>query len=155
MADKIVLMKDGHIEQVGTPDELYDRPASQYAADFIGSPSMNFVEAEVVSENGAPLLVTEGVRLALSNGAAGIVDRTVTCGLRPSDLMLSESGEIAGEVILAEKTGADQNLHLSIGSEDFVATAPRDAVVRAGDVARLSIAPDKVHLFDLETGRRL
>ena len=155
MADKIVLMRDGKIEQIGTPDELYDHPASQYAADFIGSPGMNFVAARVVAEDGAPLLVAEGVRLALAEEAAPLAGRRVTCGLRPSDLMLNDAGEIAGEVILAEKTGADQNLHLSIGGEDFVATAPRDAAVAAGETARLSIAPGKVHLFDSETGRRL
>ncbi len=155
MADKIVLMKGGDIEQVGTPDELYDRPVSKYAADFVGSPSMNFVEAEIVVEGGQPLLVAEGVRLALANGAAAHAGKKVTCGLRPSDLTLSEQGAIAGEVILAEKTGADQNLHLSIGGEDFVATAPRDAAVTPGHVARLSVPPDKIHLFDMETERRL
>ncbi len=155
MADKIVLMKGGDIEQVGTPDELYDRPVSRYAADFIGSPAMNFVEAEVVVENGAPLLVTEGVRLALPGEAGRIAGKKVICGLRPSDLMLSEDGDIVGEVILAEKTGADQNLHLSIRGEDFVATAPRDAAVAPGGVARLRVAQDKIHLFDIESGRRL
>ena len=155
MADKIVLMKGGDIEQVGVPDELYDRPVSKYAADFIGSPAMNFIEAEVVVENGAPMVVAEGVRLVLSSETAAVAGRRVTCGLRPSDLMLSENGDIAGEVILAEKTGADQNLHLLIGGEDFVATAPRDAAISAGQVARLRIPQDKIHLFDIETGRRL
>ena len=155
MADKIVLMKGGDIEQVGTPDELYDKPVSKYAADFIGSPAMNFIEAEIALEDGAPLLVAEGVRLALANGALGLAGKKVTCGLRPSDLTLSETGAIAGEVILAEKTGADQNLHLSIGGQDFVATAPRDAAVTPGRTARLSVPPDKIHLFDIETDRRL
>ncbi len=155
MADKIVLMKGGDIEQVGTPDELYDKPVSKYAADFIGSPAMNFVDAEIVVEDGAPMVVAEGVRLSLSNGLAAEAGQRVTCGLRPSDLMLSEDGDIAGEVVLAEKTGADQNLHLSIGGEDFVATAPRDAAVTPGQVARLRVAPDKIHLFDMATERRL
>ena len=155
MADKIVLMKGGDIEQVGTPDELYDRPVSRYAADFIGSPAMNFVEAEIVVENGEAVLRTEGVRLALPNGSAAHAGRKVICGLRPSDLLLSAEGDIAGEVILAEKTGADQNLHLSIGGDDFVATAPRDAAVKTGEVARLRVPQDKIHLFDIASERRL
>lgn len=155
MADKIVLMKGGDIEQVGTPDELYDQPVSKYAADFIGSPSMNFIDAEIVVEDGTPVVRADGVSLALPAGASVVAGQKVTCGLRPSDLMLSDDGNIAGELILAEKTGADQNLHLSIGGEDFVATAPRNAAVTPGETARLRVAQDKIHLFDIETGLRI
>jgi multiple sugar transport system ATP-binding protein len=84
MADKIVLMKEGRIEQVGTPDELYDRPASLYAADFIGSPSMNFITGEIAADEGGPVFRTEGVRLALGGGLQAHAGQRVTCGLRPS-----------------------------------------------------------------------
>ncbi len=155
MADKIVLMKSGDIEQVGTPDDLYDKPISKYAADFIGSPSMNFVEAEIVVEGGAPVLRAAGVKLVMSDQANGLSEGKVTCGVRPSDLVLSEDGAFEGKLMLAEKTGADQNLHLSIGGEDFVATVPRHAPVTPGSLTRLSVPQDKIHLFDSATGRRL
>ncbi len=155
MADKIVLMRAGDIEQVGTPDDLYDKPISKYAADFIGSPAMNFVDAEIVVEEGAPVLRAAGVKLVLTDASNGLRAGKVTCGVRPSDLVLSEDGAFEGKLVLAEKTGADQNLHLSIGGEDFVATVPRHAAVTPGGLTRLSVPHDKIHLFDSGTGRRL
>ena len=98
MADRIVLMKDGDIEQVGTPDELFDYPVSVYAADFIGSPSMNFIDAEISIESGAPMVRGEGVYLALPEGIAFETGQKVTCGLRPSDLTVSETGPFAGKL---------------------------------------------------------
>ncbi len=155
MADKIVLMKAGEIEQVGTPDALYDRPASRYAADFIGSPSMNFLEAEIVVEEGRPVLRAAGVKLLLSAERNGLAAGKVTCGVRPPDMELDDAGAFEGKLVLAERTGADQNLHLAIGGENLVATVPRHAPVRQGAVTRLFVPQEKIHLFDRETGRRL
>jgi len=155
MADRIVLMKDGDIEQVGTPDELYDKPVSRYAAGFIGSPTMNFIAAEVVPENGLPVLCADEVRLVLPEETATVTGRQVVCGLRPSDLTLREQGGISGRVILTEKTGAEQNLHLSVGEENIVVTMSRDVKCCPGDIIGLGIPEEKIHLFDTETGQRL
>jgi multiple sugar transport system ATP-binding protein len=155
MADTIVLMRGGVIEQVGAPDDLYDRPVSRFAADFIGSPAMNFVEGRVAPNGGAPAFVAEGIHLDLPPDTAAQPGQALTCGVRPADLVLSESGAVVGDLILAEKTGADLNLHLSIQGQDFVATAPRDAAVTPGAPVRFTVDPAKVHLFDPETGRRV
>ena len=155
MADRIVLMKGGEIEQVGTPDELYDRPVSRFAADFIGSPTMNFVEGEAVANGAALSFAGAGLELPLPDSIDARAGQPVVCGMRPADLMLNEGGDIEGELVLAEKTGADLNLHLTIGGADFVATAPRDASVTAGEAVRLRVAPEKLHIFDAETDRRL
>ncbi|MBX2853630.1 MAG: sn-glycerol-3-phosphate ABC transporter ATP-binding protein UgpC [Rhodobacteraceae bacterium] len=155
MADKIVLMKGGEIEQVGAPDELYDRPVSRFAADFIGSPTMNFIEGEVVANGAAPAFAAAGIKLDLPEALSAQPGQKVTCGVRPADLVLSGSGDIEGELVLAEKTGADLNLHLTVGGADFVATAPRGVEVKPGTAVRLAIAQEKMHLFDAETGRRL
>ncbi len=155
MADKIVLMKGGRIEQVGSPDELYDHPASLYAADFVGSPSMNFIAGEIASSGDGPAFRAEGVHLRLSDGLAANVGQKVTCGLRPSDLVFDAEGDIAGEVLLAEKTGADQNLHVRVGGADVVATVPRGVVVRPGEVVRLQLPRARIHLFDAASGLRL
>jgi multiple sugar transport system ATP-binding protein len=155
MADKIVLMKGGKIEQVGTPDELYDRPVSHFAADFIGSPAMNFLDGHLVEENGAAAFVAGGVRLSLPPGVTVKNGQKAICGVRPADVWLADEGAITGQLVLAEKTGADVQLHLSVAGQDFVATAPRDAPVKAGDVVSMGVPPEKVHLFDPETGGRL
>mgnify|MGYP006272299905 FL=1 len=155
MADKIVLMRGGAIEQVGTPDDLYDRPLSRFAADFIGSPAMNFVDGTVEANGGAPAFIADGIHLALPSATAARPGQRLTCGVRPADLTLSEDGAIIGDLILAEKTGADLNLHLSVQGRDFVATAPRDAQLTPGAPVRLGVEPARVHLFDPDSGRRV
>ena len=155
MADKIVLMRGGEIEQVGTPDDLYDRPVSRFAADFIGSPAMNFVDGAVEADDGAPAFVARGIHLALPPSTPARPGQRLTCGVRPADLMLDDQGAIIGDLVLAEKTGADLNLHLSVQGRDFVATAPRDARLTPGAPVRLGVEPARVHLFDPDTGRRV
>jgi multiple sugar transport system ATP-binding protein len=116
---------------------------------------MNFVEGQVEARDGAPAFVAEGIHLALPADSTARPGQTLTCGVRPADLVLSGDGPIAGDLVLAEKTGADLNLHLSIAGQDFVATAPRDAAVTPGAPVRFTVDPGKVHLFDPETGRRV
>jgi len=155
MADRIVLMKDGRIEQVGTPDDLFDSPVSLYAADFIGTPSMNFIDAVISERDGAQMVCGDDISLTLADGVAAMAGRKVTCGLRPSDLVISDAGEITGKVVMAEKTGADQNLYLKVGNADFVAIVPRATRVSPDDVIRLHVSPEKIHLFDPVTTMRI
>jgi multiple sugar transport system ATP-binding protein len=155
MADVIVLMRSGRIEQIGTPDAVYDRPASRYVADFIGSPGMNFVEGEFTAEDGLPVFRAPHIRIPLVNGLAAQPGGRALCGLRPADLKLSETGEIEGDLILTEKTGADEHLHLRVNGRDLVAVAPRHASGAAGPVVRLTIDPAKAHYFDPVTERRI
>lgn len=155
MADKIVLMKGGAVEQVGTPDELYDRPATRFAADFIGAPAMNFIDGAVVGEDAAPVFSAEGVRIPLPPDCTARHGQELTCGLRPTDLALDDEGGIEGALTLLEKTGAELSLHVAIAGGDLVATAPRDARIVPGRTVRLSIPAGNVHLFDKDSGRRI
>ncbi len=155
MADRIVLMREGRIEQSGTPDELYDRPRSRYVADFIGSPAMNFLEGRIVADAGVPVFEAEGLRLTLPPGLAVRPGQEVSCGMRPSELTPDPAGEVAGRLTLAEKTGADQNLHIAIGAVDVVATVPRGVAVTPGDAVRLRIPPERLHFFDRDGGQRI
>ncbi len=147
-------MKDGKIEQVGTPDDLYDRPATLFVADFVGSPSMNFIEGRVEAEDGKPVFVSDKVRLALPDDTSVEAGRQVICGLRPTDLFIDAAGGLNGTLTLAEKTGAEVNLHLEVTGRDIIATVPRDTAIETGAPCQLSIAADKIHLFDQETTRR-
>jgi len=156
MADKIVLMQDGKIVQVGTPDDLYDKPNSIFVADFIGSPSMNFIEGVLASDDNGAFFSADHVAVRLPGSFNGLeAGHKVTCGIRPSDVSLAENGTIAGTLQLAEKTGADVQLHASIQGHDFIAIAPRDAPVKAGETVSFDVPPEKVHLFDAETNQRL
>ena len=156
MADKIVLMKGGKIEQVGTPDDLYDRPATRFTADFIGSPSMNFIEGEITSQNGSPHFVGPHINLPLDVGLKAGPGKKVICGVRPSDLVATGSGAITGTVKLVEKTGADVNIHVDLSeTASLVATMARDNGTSAGDSIELTIPPRAVHLFDAKTENRI
>ena len=155
MADKIVLMHAGQIVQIGTPDEVYERPNSKYVADFIGSPSMNFIEGTIEAGGGNPRFVAEGVSIGLSPETRARQGQRVIMGVRPNDLRISDAGEIKGEVVLSETTGADVQIHLRVAGYDAVAVVPRDERRPAGALINLSVLPGKVHLFDAITELRV
>ena len=155
MADKIVLMNGGEIEQVGSPDDLYDRPASIFAADFIGTPSMNFFEGVVEAEAGAPIFRAPGVSLPLDPASAPPSGTKATCGLRPTDLALDGDGGVEGVLALAEKTGAEQNLLIDTPSGRIICCASRDVHPTPGAEVRFSIPAAKIHLFEPTGGKRL
>ncbi|RWC06149.1 sn-glycerol-3-phosphate ABC transporter ATP-binding protein UgpC [Mesorhizobium sp.] len=155
MADKIVLMHAGRIMQIGTPDEVYERPNSKYVADFIGSPSMNFIAGAVETAGGSPRFVAEGVSIGLSPQIKATPGQKVIMGVRPHDLGISDTGEIKGEVVLSETTGADVQIHLRVAGYDAVAVVPRDERRSAGAAINLSVLPGKVHLFDAATELRV
>ncbi|MCR8723524.1 ABC transporter ATP-binding protein [Frigidibacter sp. ROC022] len=150
MADKIVVMKDGHVEQIGAPLELYDCPANRFVAGFIGSPAMNFIPARV--QNGQALLA-DGT--ALAPAPAGLAEGLAfVAGVRPEHLMVTEQGA-AATVTLVEPTGAEIQFVVDLaGTSVLVST--RDRVnLRHGDRVSLAVEPGRLHAFDTETGQRL
>ncbi|MFN3614289.1 MAG: ABC transporter ATP-binding protein [Rubrimonas sp.] len=155
MADVIVLMNAGRIEQIGSPDEVYDRPLSRYVADFIGSPGMNFVEG--VFEGGAEgaMFRARGIALPLPTGAPVSPGGRAVCGLRPTDLRVAQGdGPIVGRLTMVEKTGPDEHLHLSLDGLDIVAVAQRHAIPPAATHVARTRDPGQGHNFDATTGAR-
>ena len=154
MADKIVVMHDGVVEQIGAPLELYDRPDNLFVASFIGSPAMNFLRGEIAAD-GAPVFQGDGVSLQLS-GAAGIDrgDRAVL-GIRPEHLRLSEDG-FPVTITVVEPTGSEvQLIGRTPGGEDVVANFRERHSFNPGETIRLSADPRLIHLFHGETSRRV
>lgn len=146
MADKIVVMRGGHVEQIGTPLELYDSPASVFVAGFIGSPAMNFIPARI---KGAVLETEDGHLLGeaaapLKNG------QKVIAGFRPEDLRLSDTG-IPAAVALIEPTGAETQLTLRFGSSSIIMTTRERVTQAVGATVHVTVAPGKLHVFDAET----
>ena len=156
MGDQIVVMKDGRIEQTGSPLELYDRPANLFVAGFIGSPAMNFLPATLRrSADRAEVELADGTRLPAPAGSAGADGQAVTFGTRPEHLALVDSGGIATEVVVVEPTGADtfvvcrhEGREMSVVFHDRHAFAP-------GSTIRLQPDLQRAHLFDAGSGRRL
>ena len=155
MADEIVVMRDGNIEQLGTPEEIYDRPANCFVADFIGSPSINFLQGEVQGDGGAPVFRAAGMTLPLPRDSAATPGQAVICGVRPVDLSVSADGPVKAEVILVESTGAESHLLLSLDGHEIRAVSQGRVKARPGEVCGLSIDPATLHFFDAASERRI
>ena len=155
MADKIVVMRGGNIEQVGSPDQIYDTPANKYVADFIGSAAINFLPGTVVTGQGVPAVDVEGGRLTLPAGSAVKAGQKVIVGLRPTDLTLAPDGPIRGETLLVERMGHDAQLCVSRGTERFLAIVDKAQTFAPGQPVAFGIAPEKIHVFDAQTELRV
>jgi len=153
MADKIVVMHAGIVEQIGAPLDLYDRPDNLFVAGFIGSPAMNFLRGTVHANGSAQFEGPGGLRLPLA-APADWSGRAVTCGVRPENLVIADDGA-EGVVQVVEPTGAEIQVVAKLGDEDIVAVFRERHQFKPGDKIRLKPDPRLVHLFDAETGKRL
>jgi multiple sugar transport system ATP-binding protein len=155
MADRIVVMRAGKIEQIGTPDDVYDRPASKYVADFIGSSAINFLPGSVVSGDGVPVVDTATGRVPLEAGSGVKNGQKVVIGLRPTDLVVDDTGPLSATTVLLERLGHDAQLFCKGADGSFVAIVDKSARYAEGDNVRFSIPPSKVHVFDAQTEIRV
>ena len=151
MADRIVVMNAGRVEQIGQPLDLYDRPANLFVAQFIGSPSMNILPATVVAPG--RIRLADGSEIAVSQAAQLGSGREVRYGLRPEDIRLGEGLE--GRVIDVEPTGAETFLVIEVAGTKVTAVAKERLSLDAGDGVRVALASPKAHLFDADSGLRL
>jgi multiple sugar transport system ATP-binding protein len=150
MADRIVVMHSGHIEQIGTPLELYDYPANLFVAGFIGSPAMNIISGSIA---GSAFRFPDGTSVDLGALPADVKNGPITLGVRPEHLRLDPAGTIA-EVVVVEPTGSETQVTLSLGGHDFVGVFRERINAQPGERIGVSFDTTLVHLFDQETGRR-
>ncbi|MGC9447981.1 ABC transporter ATP-binding protein [Cereibacter johrii] len=150
MADKIVVLRDGMVEQIGAPLDLYDNPANLFVAGFLGSPAMNFLPATVTA---AGVRAHDGTILA-PPGAGMREGQSVIFGIRPEHVTLGSEG-ISARVGVVEPTGAETMVVLHVGDAPVTVTLHERASIRPGAEVRLTAAPGKGHIFDAATGRRL
>ena len=165
LGDRIVIMRDGFIQQIGTPQEVFNHPANLFVAGFIGTPQMNFFEDCQLTKSGdaysvtvmghtLPLTAEQNAKLA----AAGAESRTVTVGVRPVHVTVGDEG-IDAQIDVSELMGSELHLHMTAGGKDVVAvvqTANLDPNAYARHTAvRFSFEPRLIHLFDPETEKNL
>lgn len=155
LADRIVAMHGGVVQQVGAPLELYDRPANLFVAGFIGSPGMNFLDVTYYEQDGGPRLkLTDGMELKLLQPMQLKHGARATLGIRPEHVQIEEAGGIAASVDLIEPTGFGIILHLSVHGLPFkIFTTDRAALDAKGSI-RVSFPAQHLHLFD-EKGNRV
>jgi len=156
MADKIVVMRDGLVEQIGDPLSLYDGPNNTFVAGFIGSPAMNMVPGTARTNGGGGRVEFAGnVTLPLPPGVRAADGQSVLYGIRPEHCLLTESAGLPAEVVVVEPTGADTQLYCRFNGQELTSLVRDRVGCRAGD--RIHLKPDleRAHLFDAGSGARL
>jgi len=151
MADRIVIMKDGHIQQVGTPSQVYHAPANTFVASFIGSPAMNMIPATV---SDGQVQIDGGARIDLGTQMNGL--QRVTLGIRPEDLEpVSGPALLTGSVNVREPLGHETLIHVGTAHGDIIAKADGRTPPELGNTVKLGAEAKNIHLFDPETGAAL
>ena len=161
MGERIAVMRDGVLQQVGTPKELYEKPGNLFVAGFIGSPAMNFLTGRAVPDGGGVRLVLDGAEVALS-GRAGVAARSrgegssVTVGMRPEHFEVGPRGgqglvRLPVQVDVVEFLGSEELVHATFAGSEVVALVPVASEVKVGDTLDLAIPDTLVHVFDPDT----
>lgn len=159
----IVVMNKGRIEQCGTPSEIYYQPVTQFVAQFVGSPPMNFMSVSIVREGGLLTLQGEGVYLKLSGESSAILEesllnRSVVFGVRPEHFTVSAPNGpwgIHGIIKIIEPLGKDHYLHVEVGKAEITVRTDPEEVYKVGDRVCLTPTPRYVYFFDPESGIRI
>ena len=168
LGDRIVIMKDGVIQQIGTPQEVFDHPANLFVAGFIGMPQMNFYDAELTEENGSYAVTLDGAKVVLSGEKQANLKKNnvkpgpITLGVRPEHLLLSgsEDNAIRGTVDVSEMMGSAVHLHVSACGRDTIMIVPTteiesSAAFTIGSPIAFTFSGSTAHLFDRETQKNL
>lgn len=154
MADRIVVMRDGYVEQIGSPLELYDRPANLFVAGFIGSPGMNFIPGKISEEDTSVFITESGARLPLPTGYALPSGQSLIYGIRPENLSIRPGG-VNATVSLVEPTGAETQITALVGGTPITASIRDRYDFGSGDTISLHFTLSSVHLFEADRGIRI
>ncbi len=164
MGDKIVVMKDGFIQQVDEPVQLYNNPKNRFVAGFIGSPAMNFIDVSVSPGKDSFEIIGDGLNISLSKTAfdflGNYIGKELTIGVRPEDIidriyaqMTTSENVINATAITEEPMGSENHIHANIGKNKVVMKTKGTNRVSAGDELELIFKPEKIHFFDKESGQ--
>ena len=167
LGDRIVIMRDGFIQQIGTPQEVFNHPANLFVAGFIGTPQMNFFDAELKKTGDKYSVMLYGTEFAISEEkqaslrAHGAAAGPVVLGVRPEHIMLCDKGatSVKATVDVSEMMGSEMHLHMTVSGHDVIAVIPTAGLslddVRAGGTAHFTFDPELMHLFDPKTEENL
>ncbi len=169
MGNRIVVMKDGIIKQVDTPQNLYENPCNDFVAGFIGTPSMNFIDATIIKENNKYSLSFADYKVSLPQGKnkdnvlESYIDKEIILGIRPEALQVNESADLKqsldkfkAEVESTELTADnDTYLYLSVGKNSIISKVKSNTKVKSGNIIDIYIDTTKIHIFDKDTGKAI
>ena len=154
MADKIVVMRDGRVEQIGSPLDLYDNPINVFVAGFIGSPSMNFVHGKIVERDGTKHFESDNGLILPIPPTTTPTGKSVTYGIRPEHIDIGDEG-IAMNVVVVEPTGSETQIVAKSNGDLIDALVKQRISARPGSELHYVIDPVNVHLFDRDTELRI
>lgn len=156
LAQRIVVMKGGHVEQIGTPDQVYNHPATLFVAGFIGAPRMNQISCRL-AKGGRAVAIEGGLMLPLPDSlsvSAGLADKPLVLGLRPEAFHLASEGEgFDATISFLEPLGSDTLTFFQLGGAEVIARLPPLATLKEGQTIRVRVDREKMHLFDAKTER--
>jgi multiple sugar transport system ATP-binding protein len=163
LADRIVVMRDGIVQQIGTPDEIYEHPTNTFVASFLGSPPINYLDGDLTADADALLFRRDDMALripgALADRLKSRTGRKVRLGIRPEDVdekaVPSDDRALRGSVNSVLPVGSDQYLGLQFGKQELFFRVGKDLAHRTGDNVALSVDVNRLHFFDTETGASL
>ncbi len=164
LGDRVVVMRDGLVQQVGEPLELYNQPANKFVAGFIGSPAMNFANVTVTDTNGSLVAENSGLRIKLPDETAqrlrGQIGQEVTLGVRPEDLTVAGTADpdhlcFNAVIEVVEQLGSEILLDMKVGEDVMVASVEPTVGVKVRDKLRIAVRPSRIHVFDAKTGAAL
>jgi multiple sugar transport system ATP-binding protein len=155
LGDKVVVMRDGQVHQIGSPEEIYERPADTFVATFVGSPVMNFFKGTVRTKQGQALFQGHDFSVAIGNQHENLVGKQVELGIRPEDVELGtdKKNSMQAQVDLISNVGAEKYVHATLGKNAITARASKRTSYRSGETVFLKIDPDRAHFFS--DGRRV
>jgi len=148
LGDRIVVINNGIVEQVGTPKDIYSKPNTKFVAEFIGSPQMNIFNCKI--DNGIAKIDNNSINL---NKSINVDDASI--GIRPDDIQISDSGSISCKANLVEYLGSDMIIYSNMGDQEFSCKLSSKIDVKAGDEFKFDIQPSLIHVFDNSSGKRL
>jgi multiple sugar transport system ATP-binding protein len=155
MADHIAIMNNGRVEQLGSPQEIYDRPASMFVADFIGSPSMNLIPVADRLAKGAKMLAVAGARIAIPEMREDVPGDDLVLGARPEHIRFDDASAYRGEVFGAEYHGTMQIVTVKVPGTQVKVKVPASRHITAGEQVGLAFLEDRLSLFDKTSGRAI
>ena len=155
MADRIAIMNQGRVEQIGTPQEIYDRPRSMFVADFIGAPPMSFLGVHTSLQRGDRRIRVDGVAVEMPEVFEDRSEGKFALGVRPENVSFADASPLRGQVIGAEYLGTTQIVTVMTASGQVKARLPSGNAVRVGESVGLTLRPDRISLFDAVSGQAL
>ena len=155
MGHRLAVMNEGEVVQLDTPDIVFNRPASRFVAEFIGSPPMNLLEVDITEKESGKCFLSGSFELPVPDKMKSVDETSVILGFRPNEMELVSRGGMAGSVSVVETMGSEKLVYLNLGENTLSILVPSSEKVNQGGTIRFKLKPDALHLFNISTQRRI